>query len=221
MGKFFLGLVIGIVAVPVAVLVYLLSGRAPAAVNDPPFPMEQALAEAALGGKIRREAPRRDLSTFATADIDAGVEPYRRACAGCHGLPNQTETRPRPKMFPSPPQLFTQDGYVSDDPVGDTYWKIKNGIRLTAMPSFQDVLTDQQMWQIAALLGSADKLPPEALETLKKPLFQMPPSPASGSPSTEPTTRGANPANSSGSPASPESRTASAPSSSGAPAPDK
>jgi thiosulfate dehydrogenase len=221
MGKFFLGLVIGIVAVPVAILVYLLSGRAPAAVNDPPFPMEQVLAEAALGGKIRREAPRRDLSTFTTADIDAGAEPYRRACAGCHGVPDQTETRPRPKMFPSPPQLFTQDGYVTDDPIGDTYWKIKNGIRLTAMPSFQDILTDQQMWQIAALLGSADKLPPEALETLKKPLFPIPPPPASGSPGAAAATGGASPANSTSAPAAPEPKAANAPSGAGAPAPDK
>jgi thiosulfate dehydrogenase len=208
MGKFFLGLVIGVIAVPVGVLIYLLSGRAPAGVNDRPFPMEQALAEAALGGRIRREAPRRDLSTFTTADIVAGADAYRHGCGGCHGLPDQTENRPRLKMYPAPPQLFTPDGYVTDDPVGDTYWKIKNGIRLTGMPSFQDLLTDQQMWQIAALLGSADKLPPEALETLKKPLIPMPPPPANGPPG------------SGGAPGSSPSNAPAAPGS-GAPSPDK
>jgi hypothetical protein len=182
MGKFLAGLIIGMIAVPVLVLIYLLSGRAPAAVADHPFPFEQVFAGAALYGKIRHEAPKRDLSSFTTADIVAGADAYRRGCVGCHGLPDQTERRPRPKMYPSPPQLFTPDGYASDDPVGVIYWKIKNGIRMTAMPSFSELFTDPQMWQIAALVASADKLPPEALDTLKKPLFPPPPPPANGAP---------------------------------------
>lgn len=89
-------------------------------------------------------------------------------------------TRPEPKMYPAPPHLFTPDGYVTDDPVGVTYWKAKNGIRTTGMPSFENVLTDQQLWDVAALLASADKLPPEAMQTLKQPLFPPPAPPASG-----------------------------------------
>jgi thiosulfate dehydrogenase len=220
MGKFFVGLVIGIVAVPVGVLIYLLSGRAPAGVHDHPFPMEQALAEAALGGRIRREAPRRDLSTFTTADIVAGAHTYRESCAGCHGLPEQTENGPQPKMYPEPPQLFTQDGYVTDDPVGDTYWKIENGIRLTGMPSFQGALTDAQMWQVAALLGSADKLPREALEILKKPLFPMAP-PASGGAGANAAPGGSERSSSTGVPAATGSNAGSASGGSGAPSPDK
>jgi len=90
-------------------------------------------------------------------------------------------------MYPPPPQLFTPDGYVTDDPVGMTYWKIKNGIRLTGMPSFGAILKDDQMWQIAALLASADKLPPDALDILKQPLFPTPPAPSTSSPNAPPT----------------------------------
>ena len=32
--------------------------------------------------------------------------------------------------------------------MGVTYWKVKNGIRLTGMPSFQKALTEQQMWRV-------------------------------------------------------------------------
>ena len=53
---------------------------------------------------------------------------------------------------------------VSDDPPGETYWKVANGIRLTGMPSYKGVLTDTQMWQVSLLLANADKpLPPVAL----------------------------------------------------------
>ena len=56
---------------------------------------------------------------------------------------------------------------VSDDPVGETYWKVKNGIRLTGMPSFEKALTEDQMWQVSLLLSKADKpLPAEAAKTV-------------------------------------------------------
>jgi mono/diheme cytochrome c family protein len=60
---------------------------------------------------------------------------------------------------------------VSDDPPGETYWKVANGIRLSGMPSYNQVLSDTEMWQVSVLLANADKpLPPAALELLKAPL---------------------------------------------------
>jgi mono/diheme cytochrome c family protein len=57
---------------------------------------------------------------------------------------------------------------VTDDPPGETYWKVANGIRLTGMPSFEKVLTDTEMWQVSLLLANADKpLPPEAADILR------------------------------------------------------
>lgn len=180
MGKFIWGVIAGLILFPVLAAVYFLGGFAPAAVTDRPFPLERYIAGAALESKIRREAPKRELSTFSAADIAAGAQAYHGACGGCHGLPGVTSNFPEPKMYPSPPQLFTPDGYVTDDPVGVTYWKIKNGIRMTGMPSFNGLLKDDQMWQIAALLASADKLPPDVLDLLKQPLFPLFPQPATG-----------------------------------------
>ena len=182
MGKFLWGVIVGLIAVPVLGAIYLLGGFAPAAVTDHPFPFERIIAGVALGSRIHRQAPKRELSTFSAADIMAGAQTYRRGCGGCHGLPQQTDSFPEPKMFPPPPQLFTPDGYVTDDPVGVTYWKIKNGIRMTGMPSFDGILKDDQMWQVAALLANADKLPPDVVDILKQPLFPPPPPPANGAP---------------------------------------
>lgn len=51
---------------------------------------------------------------------------------------------------------------MEDDPVGWTYWKIKHGIRWTAMPSWKDTLSERQMWTLAVFLKHMDKLPPAA-----------------------------------------------------------
>ena len=56
---------------------------------------------------------------------------------------------------------------VSDDPVGETYWKVKNGIRLSGMPSYQTLLTDEQIWQVSTLLSQATSpLPAAAVDSL-------------------------------------------------------
>jgi mono/diheme cytochrome c family protein len=57
---------------------------------------------------------------------------------------------------------------VTDDPAGETYWKVANGIRLTGMPGFSGSLTEEQMWQVAELMANADKLPQSAKDELSK-----------------------------------------------------
>jgi hypothetical protein len=62
-------------------------------------------------------------------------------------------------MFPKPPELFHGTG-VTDDPAWETFWKAKNGIRLTGMPGFKASLNDTQLWQASVLLANADKISP-------------------------------------------------------------
>jgi thiosulfate dehydrogenase len=167
MKQFVIGVVVGLLILPLAFGVYVATGRMPAATSDSPMPFEAALAGAGLYARIHREAPTRDVSGDPTAELVSGADVYQKKCAFCHGLPEQPAPPAAQGEFPKPPQLFTADGRVSDDPAGVTYWKVKNGIRLTGMPGFQASLTDQQMWQVTALVARADKLPPEALDALK------------------------------------------------------
>ncbi len=167
MKSFLIGLIVGLLILPLCFGLYVASGHMPAATSDPPIPFEAVIAGVALHARIKREAPTRDVSSVATADLVSGADVYQKNCAVCHGLPGQAVPPVAKGEFPPPPQLFTVDGRVSDDPAGVTYWKVKNGIRLTGMPGFQSTLADQQMWQVTALLARADKLPPEALDALK------------------------------------------------------
>jgi mono/diheme cytochrome c family protein len=80
-------------------------------------------------------------------------------------------------MFPQTPQLWQKhkNGVVgvSDDEPGMTYWRVKNGIRLTGMPSYQKLLNDTQLWQVSLLLSKADKpLPTAAEEAVSKPIVR-------------------------------------------------
>jgi mono/diheme cytochrome c family protein len=159
MGKVLVGLLLGLLIFPAIVVAYVMLGFAPAAATAPPMPFEKFLAGTALEKRISLEAPQRDLSTFTDKDLVAGADVYRKNCAMCHGLPPQPPPPFANAMFPKAPQLLRIEGMVTDDPVGVTYWKVDNGIRLSAMPSFKGILTDEQKWDVSALLAHADDLP--------------------------------------------------------------
>ena len=167
MKTFVSGLVVGLLIIPVLFVLVVVTGHLPAATADSPLPLERAIAGMALRARIRRLAPKRDVSSLSTANLVSGANVYQKNCAACHGLPDQPKPLQATGMFPPPPQLFVADDGVTDDPAGEVYWKVKNGIRLTGMPAFQASLSEEQMWQATALVVRADKLPIEAYDALK------------------------------------------------------
>lgn len=159
------GLVLGIAAMLCGAYLYFSLGYAPVATSAPPMPFEERMAKMALHARIAKEAPSGVPVPADEVNLLAGAQLYHEHCAVCHGLNGRSETATAKGMFPKPPQFFQGHG-VTDDPVGETYWKAKNGIRLTGMPAYGPSVSDQQLWQVSLLLAHADKLPPSAQKVL-------------------------------------------------------
>jgi thiosulfate dehydrogenase len=156
-GKFIIGLVVGLILIPLGVVVYFTTGMAPVATASQAMPFEKTLAQKALEARVEKEMPKTVPIPANDETYAAGAKVYDGNCAVCHGLPDQPATPISKGMFPKPPHLFMGKG-VTDDPPGETYWKVKNGIRLTGMPAFQQSLSDTQIWQVSLLLANADKI---------------------------------------------------------------
>jgi hypothetical protein len=171
MGRFLLGILIGILLVPLAAFCYFKYGNVPVAVNDKPFPDEKLVTSVPLNARIEREMVKNPPIQPNEESFVAGAHVYAEQCAVCHGLHSKPSIAGTHE-FPSAPALWKQHRNssvvgVSDDPPGETYWKVANGIRLTGMPAFKDVLNETQMWQVTLLLANADKpLPPAAVAIL-------------------------------------------------------
>ena len=163
-----LGFVLGIGLVVAGAYLYFSLGYAPAAAAAPPMTFEKKLASMALQARIAKEAPSGVPLPLDEANLMSGAHLYREHCAVCHGLNAQPETAISKGMFPKPPQLVQGKG-VTDDPPGETFWKLKNGIRLTGMPGFGQSLTEQQLWQVSLLVAHADKLPAPVQAELTSP----------------------------------------------------
>ena len=160
--------VLGALAVPAGVYLWLTHGNVPVAVADPTLPMEQQLVHKPLNARIDREMPAASPVLVNEATLTDGARVYQQNCAFCHGLPGRKAVVGA-NMFPSVPQLWERhhNGQVvgvSDDPVGESYWKVKNGIRLSGMPSYVKVLSDTEMWEVSNLVKAADQPLPAAAQ---------------------------------------------------------
>jgi thiosulfate dehydrogenase len=166
--RFLIGLILGLLVIPVFAYLYFSQGIAPVAATDPPMPFEKRMAGMALAARISKEAPKESPIQATQENLEAGAHVYRTDCAVCHGLPDQPQSPIALGMFPKPPHLFKGKG-VTDDTVGETYWKVANGIRLTGMPAFEQTLGKDKAWQVSLLLAGADKLPPVVQSILHDP----------------------------------------------------
>jgi mono/diheme cytochrome c family protein len=165
MKGFIVGVLAGCVLFAGGIYYYFVSGMAPAAVADPPMMMEKKMANRSLDAHIEKANVPAPPITVSDDNFLAGAKLYKDQCAVCHGLPNQPEPAIAGNMYPHATVMFKGKG-VTDDPPQESYWKVKNGIRLTGMPSFKGVLDDTQMWQVALLVANADKMPDSAKRLL-------------------------------------------------------
>ena len=169
--RFLLGVIVGVALVAHGLFAYLRFGNLPVATADQPFPMERAITHSALDARIEKELVKTPPIAANDATFQAGASVYRQQCASCHGMPGKDSAFAK-YMFPRAPQLFVKHHDedvvgVSDDPPGETYWKVANGIRLTGMPAYKNVLSETEMWQVSQLLANADKLPADVTAALQ------------------------------------------------------
>jgi len=165
--KFIIGFLIGLAVIPVALYIYFSRGMAPVATDSAPMPFEQELANMALDARIQKEMPRGVPPVQATDDnLIAGAKLFSERCGGCHGKIDKQPSPFSKSLFPQPPWLLDPQNKI-DDPPGAVYWVVTNGIRLSAMPAFKNMLTDEQRWQVSQMLVNSHKLPPAAEAELK------------------------------------------------------
>ena len=165
--KFLMGLIVGVVLLPVFAYGYFRFGYAPVATAASELPFEKQFTNMALKARIDKENPPDSPLPVNEGNLIAGAQLYRENCMVCHASRDGNKTAIAKGMFPRPPLLLKGKG-VTDDRTGETFWKVKNGIRLTGMPAFIGSLTDIQIWQVTLLLANADKLPPSVTAVLDK-----------------------------------------------------
>ena len=160
-------MILGWIVLPLIGLLYLRFAYVPVAVHGPMIPFEELLAGTAVQARIAREAPTKAAIPPSEENLLAGAAIYREHCAECHGLPGGAASMASKGMYPPPPQFFERK-QMGNDPVGQNYWIVANGIRLTGMPGYRQSLNEQQLWQVSQFLSNRAKLPASASTALSQ-----------------------------------------------------
>ena len=82
-------------------------------------------------------------------------------CSLCHGGAAPRISALQTKFNPPVPQIINR---VPTDPDANFFRITKHGIRLTGMPGWDGILTDNEIWTVVAFIKHSDKLPPEAMK---------------------------------------------------------
>lgn len=128
--------------------------------DQPPMPMEKKIAMGAVDASTERNAPdTKNPVTASDENIVEGAKLYLTHCAGCHGIPSNTDSQFGRSFYPVVPPFFKE---APDMPENQNFYIIQHGIRWTGMPAWNKTLSDAQIWQIVTFLSHVEKLPPAA-----------------------------------------------------------
>lgn len=99
------------------------------------------------------------------ARIQRGAANYDAMCAQCHLAPGVKTSELFEGLNPKPPILY-KDDHISEMPATNTFWVIKNGIKMTGMPAWGINNSDDQIWDLIATISAMNKMSPAQYQKL-------------------------------------------------------
>ena len=138
----------------VASAVFVYSGVFNVAASDPHWAITHWVLETVRTRSIQAHASglTAPAGYDAPANVAGAVKHFAEHCATCHGGPGTNRAEFAEGMYPQPPDLKAVSGRYT---AGELFWILKNGIKMSGMPSMADD-GDPMLWATVALL---QKLP--------------------------------------------------------------
>ena len=140
------------VIVVVAAAVFFLGGfYSVSATEEDPGPVAWVLIHVRQASIDHHAVDQPPGSLDDAATVRAGAHAFAtRGCVTCHGGPGADWAKFSEGMNPGPPDLKDVVGGLTPS---ELFWVVKNGIRMTGMPSFGSIgVPDQEIWSIVAFL---------------------------------------------------------------------
>ena len=166
MGKFFLGMIIGLIVLIGGGLLYSRSGLMKITADERPGSLERYVANQALDASVEHQAPQITSPLPASdANLIDGMKFYVMACAGCHGAVDKKASDFGRSFYPPAPQLII---HPMDDPEWFMFFVAKHGVRWTGMPAWGKTVKDDDLWKVTMFLSRIEKLPPAVQQVMNK-----------------------------------------------------
>ena len=143
-------------SVAVGMVASLVSG---CSAGQKPSRLETALANAAKDVVVPLEAKKIKNPFPATdANIQAGKQIYLQQCALCHAADGHAETNLGLAMYP--PAMDLNSPHVQRWNDAELLWITQNGVRLTGMPAWKTIVSEEDTWKVVDFIHALPKEPP-------------------------------------------------------------
>ena len=132
-------------------LAFMYSGLADVAATSPHWALTRWVLSTTMENAVRKQA--KGIAPPASLDEDervrAGAVAYDAMCAGCHGGPGVEPGVVGKGLNPEPPDLARAADEWSPE---EMFWITKHGVRMTGMPAFGPTHSDEELWEMVALV---------------------------------------------------------------------
>lgn len=147
------------IIVPCGVYAFVKSGAFNVGASSPHTKFTEWITHETMINSVRRHA--RSVAQpqpFSAAQVTAGFCAYETHCVACHGAAAVARQQWVEGIEPAPPYLLDVQQRFTPRQL---FWIVKNGIKLTAMPSWRSSMSDAEIWSVIAWLEVGAKLPPQ------------------------------------------------------------
>ena len=122
-----------------------------AAIAAEPGIINWALVKVRVASINRRATDNSPTSLDDPSAVQAGARAFAASgCLNCHGGPGVKWAKFTEGMMPYPPDL---KDIAKDREAPQLFWVVKNGIKMTGMPSFGSIgVSDQEIWTVVAFV---------------------------------------------------------------------
>ena len=150
----------GLVALAIAaaaVLAFINSGVYDIAATTPHFDVTHKLIRTLMEQSIRRHA--QDVKVPELDDpekVHSGFKNFNAMCVTCHGAPGVATSEISKGLYPAPPDLaIAAKSWTS----AELYVIIKNGIKMSGMPAWEQSHSGDEIWAMVAFLKVFPTMP--------------------------------------------------------------
>ena len=159
MRKFFYGLFLGALLLPLIAALSFLAGWSPVQATADPPSWETVLARASFDASVARQAPKIQNPFPPTSEnLLTGLKIYRNNCSGCHGDSGKPSHWGTSAFYPRVPQFHAEP---PNKPDWQMFWIVKHGVRYTGMGAWEGEMSDENIWKVVAFLTHLKDLPPD------------------------------------------------------------
>jgi mono/diheme cytochrome c family protein len=166
--RIFVSFLLAIVVFIAGVTAFVFSGIYNVSAMVPHWPFTIEILEEARNQSISHHskgivAPMLNVSKME----EAGFNHFQDTCRLCHSAPSIAQDEFAQGLYPTPPDLASSDLHQEMNDA-EIFWIIKNGLKMTGMPSFGVTHSDQEIWDIVAFVDRLPTLQPDQYKTMLK-----------------------------------------------------